>query len=353
MGAQSRAVQVGGLVMGGGAGVCIQSMTNTDTRDVENTLVQINRLAEAGCEIVRISVYDEACARAVRAIKDGCPIPLVADIHFDYRLAIFAAENGVDKLRINPGNIGNKERVQKVADAARAHQIPIRIGVNMGSLSSQAEKQWGRTPRAMVESALWEVAQLEEAGFDKIVISAKASNVAETVQAYRLLAEQTDYPLHLGVTEAGTLRMGRVKSAIGLGALLLDGIGDTLRVSLTADPVEEVYAAQDILKAVGMRRHGVEIISCPTCGRRTIDVEALALEVENHARHITRPMTVAVMGCAVNGPGEAKSADLGLAGGGEEALLFAKGKLLRKISSDHMLEALLAEMNKMNEDGAS
>ena len=322
----SRRVMCGRVAMGGGAPVSIQSMTNTDTRDAAATLAQVRALAAAGCDIVRISVYDEACARAMREIRDGSPTPLVADVHFDYRLAVLAVENGADKLRINPGNIGGERRVQKVADCARAHGVPIRVGVNPGSVEKELLRRYGGpTPRAMLESALAHVRMLEACGFYDVVVSIKASSVRETVEANRLLARACEYPLHIGVTEAGLPGRGTVKSAIGAGALLLDGIGDTLRVSLSGDPLQEPAVALEILRSLGLRG-GVNIIACPTCGRTCLDVAGVARKIEEATRLWPERLTVAVMGCVVNGPGEAREADVGIAGGPDGFALFRRGE---------------------------
>lgn len=331
----TRSVRVGSLAMGGGEPVWVQSMTNTDTRDVPATLAQISALAKAGCDIVRVSVYDQGCAKAVRALVAGSPVPLVADIHFDYKLAIAAAENGISKLRINPGNIGGDKHVAVLADCARTHHIPIRIGVNSGSIEKDIlRKEGGVTAKGMVESALGHARLLEKQGFSDIVLSMKASDVRLTVAAYELAAQLCDYPLHLGVTEAGLPGRGTVKSAIGIGALLLQGIGDTIRVSLTGSPLPEAEAAWDILKALGLRNPGVEIISCPTCGRTCIPVADIAKRVEEELKDIAVPMKVAVMGCVVNGPGEAREADVGIAGGNGAGALFIKGQPPRKVEGD-------------------
>jgi (E)-4-hydroxy-3-methylbut-2-enyl-diphosphate synthase len=340
----TRRVMVGSVPMGGGARVSVQSMTNTDTRDVPATLAQIKRLAEAGCDIVRVSVYDEACADAVRALVDGSGVPLVADIHFDYTLAIRSIESGIQKVRINPGNIGREENVRKLADCVKAHKVPLRVGVNAGSLEKELlEKHGGPTAEALVESALGQARMLEGMGVTDIVLSMKASSVRTTVDAYRLAAARGDYPLHLGVTEAGTPEAGTVKSAIGIGSLLLDGIGDTIRVSLSGPPENEVPVCLDILRAVGARREGVEVISCPTCGRTMIDVAGIADRVRRRDRDIRTPLKVAVMGCVVNGPGEAKEADLGIAGGKDGGALFVKGRPPRKVTGD-LAETLLEEI---------
>lgn len=340
-------VRIGKLSMGGGNPVLVQSMTNTDTRDTEKTLAQIRALADAGCEIVRVSVYDEACAKAVRTLVDGSPVPLVADIHFDHRLAILAAENGISKLRINPGNIGGEAHVRELADCAKAHGIPIRIGVNSGSVEKDLLARYGGpTAECLVESALNHARMLEKAGFGDIVLSMKSSDVRLTVDAYRLASKKCDYPLHVGVTEAGLPGQGTVKSAIGIGALLLDGIGDTIRVSLSGDPVPEAAAAWDILRALNLRVRGVQLISCPTCGRTCIPVADIARRVENELSDITVPIKVAVMGCVVNGPGEGREADVGIAGGKSGGALFLKGQEPRKVEGD-LAEILIREARRI------
>ena len=331
----TRTVSIGPLRLGGGNPVLIQSMTNTDTRDTEKTLEQIRALAEAGCDLVRVSVYDEACAEAVRTLVDGSPVPLVADIHFDHRLAIRAAENGIAKLRINPGNIGGEARVRELADCAKAHHIPIRIGVNSGSAEKELlDKYGGPTAECLVESALNHAAMLEKAGFEDIVLSMKSSDVRLTVEAYRLAHRRCDYPLHVGVTEAGLPGQGTVKSAIGIGALLLDGIGDTIRVSLSGDPVPEAKAAWDILRALDLRSRGVQLIACPTCGRTVIPVARIAERVERELADLEVPLKVAVMGCVVNGIGEGREADVGIAGGRNGGALFVKGEEPRRVEGD-------------------
>ena len=341
----TKAVQIGDVRIGGGAPVAVQSMTNTKTEDIQATVQQIRALTEAGCEIVRCAVPTMEAAEALREIRRQITIPLVADIHFDYRLALKAIESGVDKVRINPGNIGSRERVRAVADAARERGIPIRIGVNSGSLEKPLlEKYGGVTAEALVESALSQVAVLEEMQFTDIVISIKASDVPLCVEAYELLSQRTDYPLHIGITEAGTPYDGTVKSAVGLGILLHEGIGDTLRVSLTGDPVEEIRAGKAILKAVGLRRGGVEVVSCPTCGRTQIDLITLAEQVTEMVRDMPLNLKVAVMGCIVNGPGEAREADIGIAGGIGEGLLIRHGEVIRKVPEDQLLEALREEL---------
>ena len=344
----SRQMNIGGVTIGGGAAIAIQSMCSTRTEDVAATVAQILRLEQAGCEIVRVAVPTMEAARAIGQIKKAIHIPLVADIHFDYRLALQCAAEGVDKIRINPGNIGSQERVRAVAEACRLHHIPIRIGVNGGSLEKPLLEQYGGvTAQALVDSAMGHVRLLNDCGFDDICLSVKCSHVPTNMQAYTLLSRQTDYPLHLGVTEAGTPEMGVLKSAIGIGGLLCQGIGDTIRVSLTADPVEEVVAAKRILQAIDMRRSGPNLISCPTCGRTKYDMIPIAREVEQRLRDCTKPITVAVMGCAVNGPGEARNADVGIAGGDGEGLLFRKGEILYKVPQEHLVDALMAEIEKL------
>ena len=338
----SRQIHVGPVAIGGGAPVSIQSMTNTPTHDVEATLAQIRALAAAGCDIVRVAVPDLAAARAIGALKAGSPVPLVADIHFDYRLALEAAEQGIDKIRINPGNIGSPERVRAVVEACKERGIPIRIGVNGGSLEKELlAKYGGPTPQALVDSALGHARLLERFDFHDICISMKCSNVPATMRAYQLMAEGYDYPLHLGVTEAGTPELGILKSAAGIGGLLALGIGDTFRVTLTADPVEEIAAARQILKAVGLRREGPELIACPTCGRTQIDLIPMARQVEQLLKSVDKPITVAVMGCVVNGPGEASHADVGIAGGKGEGVLFKHGQIVGKAPEDQLVPELM------------
>ena len=335
-------IMVGSIPIGGGAPVTVQSMTNTKTEDVAATVAQIHRLEELGCDIVRVAVPDMAAAKAVGAIRAQIHIPLVADIHFDYKLALEAAGAGADKIRINPGNIGDSEKVRAVVTACRTRKIPIRIGVNGGSLEKPIlAKYGGVTAEALYESAMGHVRLLEQFDFDDICISVKASDVPLTIAAYRLLAERTSYPLHLGVTEAGTEYMGVLKSAVGIGTLLAEGIGDTIRVSLTASPEREVPAGIGILKALNLRTDGVKIISCPTCGRCNIDLIPIAQEVEAALAHCQRNLTVAVMGCAVNGPGEAAHADYGIAGGKQEGLLFSKGQIVKKVPMEHLVAEFL------------
>ena len=344
----TRRVYAGSVAIGGGAPVTVQTMTNTDTRDVEATLNQIRAMAAAGADIVRVSVYDDACAEAVRALVDGSPVPLVADIHFDHRLAIRSVENGIAKVRINPGNIGGEANVRKVADCLKAHHVPVRIGVNSGSVEKDILKKYGGvTPQGMVESGLNHARMLEQAGFEDIVLSFKATDVHKMVDACRLAAKLTDYPQHIGVTESGTADVGIVKSAVGIGALLLDGIGDTIRVSLSGDPVQEVPAGLSILRACGLRKDGLEIISCPTCGRTGIDVEGIARRVRAECADIHAPLKVAVMGCVVNGPGEAREADLGIAGGKDgKGVLIVRGQDPRPVSGD-LAALLVAEIRRL------
>lgn len=342
-----REVSVGTLKMGGQNSVWVQSMTNTDTRDVDATLAQIRALAAAGCDLVRVSVYDEACAKAVRQLVDGSPVPLVADIHFDHHLAIMAAENGIAKLRINPGNIGGEAHVRMLVDCAKRHHIPIRIGVNSGSIEKDILAKYGEpTAEGMVESALQHARMLEKAGFEDIVLSMKASSVKLTIETYQLAAQQCDYPLHVGVTEAGLPGQGTIKSAIGIGALLAQGIGDTIRVSLTGDPVPEAKAAWDILRALELRTHGVQLVSCPTCGRTCINVAGIAERVEKELADVKVPLKVAVMGCVVNGPGEAREADVGIAGGKSGGALFIKGQPAQKVEGD-LAEILVKAAREM------
>ena len=344
----TKQINVGGVPIGGGAPVTIQSMTNTPTQDVKATLDQIRKLAAAGCEIVRVAVPDMEAARAVEKIKEGSPIPVVVDIHFDYKLALEAIAAGADKVRINPGNIGGEDRVKAVAEACLLHNIPIRIGVNGGSLEkSILAKYGGICPEAMVESAFQHIRLLEQYDFTDICVSLKSSNVQTAMQAYQLMHCRSDYPLHIGVTEAGTVRMGTLKSSVGIGGLLALGIGDTMRVSLSADPVEEIYAAREILKAAGVRREGPELVSCPTCGRTKIDLIALANQVEERLKSVDKPITVAVMGCAVNGPGEAAAADCGIAGGVGEGLLFQRGQIVKKVPQDRLVDELFALIERL------
>lgn len=344
----TKQILVGGVPIGGGAPVSVQSMTNTDTRDVEATVAQIERLTEAGCNIVRSSVYDLKCAKALREIKNRIRIPIVADIHFDYRLAIAAMENGADKLRFNPGNIGEESRVKAVVDCAKTHHTPIRIGVNAGSIEpALRQKYGGPTTEAMIESALKHVAILEREGFTDIVLSLKASNVRDTVDAYRAVSKRVDYPLHVGVTETGDVTSGIIKSAAGIGALLLDGIGDTIRVSLTDDPVHEVETGLKILRAVGLLRDDIELVSCPTCGRTRVDVMKMVEAVNTRLPHKKGYLKIAVMGCAVNGPGEARDADIGVAFGDGNGILFEKGQQVYHGAADEVIERLIERANEM------
>lgn len=344
----TKRIFVGQVPVGGGAPVSIQSMCNTKTDDVAATVAQIRKLEDAGCEIIRVAIPDEAAAKAVDKIKEQIHIPLIADIHFNYKYALMCAERGIDAIRINPGNIGAEENVKAVADACRSRSIPIRIGVNGGSLEKELRAKYGGvTAEALVESAMGHVRLLNKFDFDDICISVKCSDVPLTMAAYRLLHERTDYPLHLGVTEAGTPSMGIIKSAMGIGGLLCLGIGDTIRVTLTADPVEEVYAGQKILRAAGLRKTGVNLIACPTCGRTRIDLIPIAEEVERRLQNCDKNITVAVMGCAVNGPGEASAADIGIAGGKGEGLLFRKGEILYKVPQERLVDALMAEIEKL------
>lgn len=345
---KTREVNVGGVKIGGGSRISIQSMCNTDTRDAASTIAQIIRLEEAGCEIIRVAVPDMEAAEAIAEIKKNIHIPLVADIHFDYHLALKCIENGIDKVRINPGNIGSRDRVKLVADAAKAAGVPIRIGVNGGSLERRlVEKYGGATADALVESALGHVEILDDVNFDDIVVSIKVSNVPVMLDAYRKFSERSDIPLHVGVTESGTERMGTIKSSIGIGALLSEGIGDTVRVSLTADPVREVYAAKDILRILGERERGIEFVSCPTCGRTQIDLIGIAKEVESRLANVDKNIKVAVMGCAVNGPGEARDADIGIAGGNGVGLIFKKGEIIRKVPENAIVDELIKEIEKI------
>lgn len=348
---KTKQLMVGNVPVGGGAPIAVQSMTNTDTCDAKATLAQIERLAAAGCHIVRCTVPDMNAAESMKTICAESPIPVVADIHFDYRLALASAEAGVGAIRINPGNIGADENVKAVAEACKARSIPIRIGVNSGSIEKEILKKYGSpTPEAMVESALYHVSLLNRYDFDDICISLKSSSVPNTMRAYQLMHERTDYPLHLGVTEAGTEYMGTIKSAAGIGGLLALGIGDTIRVSLTADPVHEITAAYAILKAVGLNDSGVNIVSCPTCGRTKIDLIRIANEVEQRAAGIDAKLKVAVMGCVVNGPGEAREADIGIAGGDGVGMIFRKGEILRKVPQEQLVDELMKEIEAMSKE---
>lgn len=345
---QKRIVNIGGVKIGGDNPVAIQSMCNTDTRDVKATVNQIHELENAGCEIIRVAVPDMVAAKAVADIKKQIHIPLVVDIHFDYRLALECMKNGADKVRINPGNIGDRDRVKQVVEMAKEREIPIRIGVNGGSLERELlQKYGGVTADALVESAMGHVAILDELNFNNVVVSIKISDVPKMLCAYRKFNEISDIPLHIGVTESGTLKGGTVKSAVGIGVLLAEGIGDTMRVSLTANPVEEIYAAYDIQKVLGMRKTGAEIVSCPTCGRTQLDLISIANEVEKRAANIDKPIKIAVMGCAVNGPGEAREADIGIAGGKGEGLIFKKGEIIKKVPQDSLVDELMNEIETL------
>lgn len=345
---QKRIVNIGGVKIGGDNPVAIQSMCNTDTRDVKATVNQIHELENAGCEIIRVAVPDMVAAKAVADIKKQIHIPLVVDIHFDYRLALECMKKGADKVRINPGNIGDRDRVKQVVEMAKEREIPIRIGVNGGSLERELlQKYGGVTADALVESAMGHVAILDELNFNNVVVSIKISDVPKMLCAYRKFNEISDIPLHIGVTESGTLKGGTVKSAVGIGALLAEGIGDTMRVSLTANPVEEIYAAYDIQKVLGMRKTGAEIVSCPTCGRTQLDLISIANEVEKRAANIDKPIKIAVMGCAVNGPGEAREADIGIAGGKGEGLIFKKGEIIKKVPQDSLVDELMKEIETL------
>jgi (E)-4-hydroxy-3-methylbut-2-enyl-diphosphate synthase len=345
---KTRAITIGSINIGGGAPISVQSMTKTDTRDIAATVNQINELAHAGCQIVRVAVVNEAAARCLSDIKKQIRIPLIADIHFDYRLALMALEQGVDGLRINPGNIGGPERIKPIVKLAGRLKVPIRVGINAGSLEKDILARYGHpTPEALVESALRNLRLVEDLGFEDIKLSLKASEVTTTIEAYRLISQKTDYPLHVGVTEAGTRFSGAIKSAVGIGVLLAEGIGDTIRISLTSHPLDEVIAGYAILRSLGLYEGGVEMVSCPTCGRCQIDVIGLAQEIERRLAHIRTPLQVAVMGCAVNGPGEAKQADVGIAGGKGEALLFRRGEVVGKVKEGQLLETIVEEVEKL------
>lgn len=345
---KSKQIMVGGLPMGGGAPVSVQSMLNTPASDIPASLEQAKRLEAVGCQIIRAAVPDMQAVQLIDRLKQTVSVPIVADIHFDYRLAIESVAAGVDKVRINPGNIGDDDRVRQVVQYCKQHEVPIRVGVNSGSLEKNILAKYGHpTAQAMVDSALYHVSLIERYDYDQVAISIKSSNVPTMIEAYRLAASQCDYPLHLGVTEAGTARMGLIKSAVGIGSLLCDGIGDTIRVSLTDDPVNEIAAAKDILRSIGLCNEGITFISCPTCGRTKIDLISLANRVEQRLSGIKAPLTVAVMGCAVNGPGEAREADIGIAGGDGCAILFRKGEILRKIPEDQVVEELAKEVEQL------
>lgn len=345
---KSRKIKLGNTTLGGDSPVLVQSMLNVPSTDIDGSVAQAKALAAAGCQVIRFAIPDEAALDLIEPIKNAVDVPLVADIHFNYRLALGAARRGIDKIRINPGNIGSDDRVKAVADICREKQIPIRIGVNSGSLEKHILAKYGApTPEAMVESAMYHAALLGKFDFNDIVISIKSSNVPTMIAAYEMAAQRCDYPLHLGVTEAGTERMGIIKSAAGIGSLLCHGIGDTIRVSLTDDPVKEVFAAMDILKAIGLKNDSPYLIACPTCGRTRIDLVGLAKQVEEKLRNVHKPIKVAVMGCVVNGPGEAREADIGIAGGDGEGLLFKKGQILRKVPEDQLLTELMKEIDKL------
>lgn len=347
----TKAVNVGGILLGGGNPIRIQSMNNTKTSDVQGTLEQIRRLYEAGCDITRVTVPDMEAANALKEITSKSPIPVVADIHFDYRMAIESAKNGAAKIRINPGNIGGPEKLRQVADVCKERGIPIRVGVNSGSIDRKLVEEYGGVcAENMTKSALDAVKLLEDVDFDDIVISIKSSSPKLTIETYRLMSKACDYPLHVGVTEAGTLREGVVKSAVGIGTLLAEGIGDTIRVSLTGDPVEEVYAAKSILKALELRSDGITFVSCPTCGRTEVPLIKIANEIEEKIRNFPYDLKVSVMGCAVNGPGEAKESDIGLAGGKNEFLLFKKGEIIRKLKADTAVDEFVEEVRKLGEE---
>jgi len=344
----TRSVVAGTLTIGGGAPVSVQSMTNTDTRDVKATLEQIKRLEEAGCDMVRLAVPDMEAARAVKEIRKATRLPLVADIHFDYRLALECIDNGIDKVRINPGNIGSRDRVKAVVQKAKERKIPIRIGINSGSIQKELlAKYGGPTAEAMVESAKSHIEILEQEDFHDIVISLKATNVITTIEAYEMMAEKYDYPLHVGITESGTIRSGTIKSSVGIGAILSRGIGDTIRVSLTGDPVEEVIVGKQILAALNLGGQRARLISCPTCGRTRVNLIEIANKIEEAISGLNKDITVAVMGCAVNGPGESREADIGIAGGDGEYLLFKKGKIVGKLPMDRAAEILIEEIKKL------
>lgn len=345
---KTKKVKVGHIYIGDDSKITVQSMTNTDTRNAKETVEQIQRLEKAGCDIVRCAVPDMAACDAIKEIVKDINIPLVADIHFDYRLALKSIENGVAALRINPGNIGSIDKVKEVAKAAKDRSIPIRIGVNSGSLRKEILDKYGRVcPEALVESALEHVRILENVNYDDIVISIKSSNVVQMIESYRMIADVVNYPLHLGVTEAGTIWRGTIKSSIGIGTLLSEGIGDTIRVSLTGDPVEEVKVGREILKSIGYLKEGIEFISCPTCGRTAINLINIAEEVERRLTNCNKNVKVAIMGCVVNGPGEAREADIGIAGGNGEGLIFKKGEIIRKVKEDQLIDELVKEINNL------
>ncbi|GAA0063427.1 flavodoxin-dependent (E)-4-hydroxy-3-methylbut-2-enyl-diphosphate synthase [Clostridium sporogenes] len=344
----TRKVKVGSIYVGGDSPISIQSMTNTDTRDIKSTLNQINKLDKIGCDIIRCAVPDMEASEALKIITKESKIPVVADIHFDYKLALESIKNGVDALRINPGNIGSMERVKMVAEAAKEKSIPIRIGVNSGSLKKDILDKYGRVcPEALVESALQHVSILEKCNFNDIVISIKSSNVMQMIESYRLISEKVNYPLHLGVTEAGTTFRGTIKSSVGIGTLLAEGIGDTIRVSITGDPLQEIKIGKEILRSLGYVNEGIEFVSCPTCGRTNIDLISIAEEVEKRLLNCNKNIKVAVMGCVVNGPGEAREADIGIAGGKGEGLIFKKGEIIKKVKEEDIIDELIKEIEKM------
>ncbi|SHI07248.1 4-hydroxy-3-methylbut-2-en-1-yl diphosphate synthase [Desulfofustis glycolicus DSM 9705] len=350
----TRQIMVGTVPVGGSAPISVQSMTNTDTADIDATVAQIKRLEQAGCEIIRVAVPDMAAARAIRAIREASTIPLIADIHFDWRLAVAAMEHGAQAIRINPGNLGGPEKLARTVDAAKHHRVPIRVGVNSGSIEKDLLRQYGYPtpdrPTALIESALRNVKLLEVQGFGEIKISIKSADVLTTISAYRLLSERTDYPLHLGVTEAGGLIAGTVKSSVALGILLSEGIGDTFRISLTRDPVEEVQVGYALLRSLQIRQRGPELISCPTCGRTRIDLFSLAEAVERYAQTMQAPVKIAVMGCVVNGPGEAREADIGVAGGNGVGIIFKKGEIYKKVPEAELLKVFLEELQKLEQE---
>lgn len=350
---KTRKIRIGNVEVGGGSPISVQSMTNTDTRDVDATVSQIHALEKAGCELIRVAVLDQEAASALAQIRAAISIPLIADIHFDSRLAVAAMENGAQSIRINPGNLGGADKLARVVAAAKLHQVPIRVGVNSGSIEKDLLKQHGyptpENPTSLIESALRNVRLLEEQGFEAIKISIKSSDTLTTVSSYRALSQRTDYPLHLGVTEAGGLIAGTVKSSVALGILLFEGIGDTFRISLTRDPVEEIRVGFELLRSLRIRERGPELISCPTCGRTRIDLFSLAEEVERYVQTMTKPIKVAVMGCVVNGPGEAKEADIGLAGGNGVGIIFKKGQLYKKVKEEELLAVFLQELRQIEE----
>lgn len=347
----TREVRVGDVKIGGNNPISVQSMTNTDTRDVEKTVAQIKRLEEVGCDIVRVAVVDMDAAKSISKIKEQVNIPIIADIHFDYRLALEAIEQGIDGIRINPGNIGSIERVRAVVEKCKERDLKIRIGVNGGSLEKELLKKYGSpTPEALVESAMGHIKILEDLDFHNIVISLKSSNIYTAVEAYELMSQKVDYPLHIGITEAGGVRAGTIKSSIGIGSLLLKGIGDTMRISLTGDPVEEVKVGKDILRSLNLLNDKIKIVSCPTCGRCNINLIEIANEVEEKIQDLNKNMTVAIMGCVVNGPGEAREADIGIAGGNGQGILFKKGEIVKKVAGDKLVQTLMEEIENFEDN---